>query len=80
MATEQVSVEQRERVTIRFAGDSGDGIQLTGAQFTHTSAVAEMILRPSLIFPPRFAHLPVHSLGVSGFQNSLRFFISIHAR
>ena len=28
-----------DRVTIRFAGDSGDGMQLTGTQFTKTSAV-----------------------------------------
>jgi len=28
-----------DNVTIRFAGDSGDGMQLTGMQFTNTSAV-----------------------------------------
>ena len=28
-----------DEVTIRFAGDSGDGMQLTGSQFTHTSAL-----------------------------------------
>ena len=28
-----------DRVTIRFAGDSGDGMQLAGTQFTKTSAV-----------------------------------------
>jgi len=32
-------VQARDRVTIRFAGDSGDGMQLTGTQFTRTSAV-----------------------------------------
>ena len=31
--------QQLERVTIRFAGDSGDGMQLTGSQFTRTAAV-----------------------------------------
>jgi hypothetical protein len=31
--------EEVETVTIRFAGDSGDGMQLTGTQFTNTSAV-----------------------------------------
>ncbi len=30
-------IEQLERVTIRFAGDSGDGMQLTGTQFSNTS-------------------------------------------
>ena len=32
-------VSELDRVTIRFAGDSGDGMQLTGTQFTKTSAV-----------------------------------------
>jgi 2-oxoglutarate ferredoxin oxidoreductase subunit alpha len=31
--------EELESVVIRFAGDSGDGMQLTGTQFTNTSAV-----------------------------------------
>ncbi|MDO5697774.1 MAG: 2-oxoacid:acceptor oxidoreductase subunit alpha [Dermatophilus congolensis] len=31
-------VEQRDRVVIRFAGDSGDGMQLTGDRFTHETA------------------------------------------
>jgi 2-oxoglutarate ferredoxin oxidoreductase subunit alpha len=33
-------VDQVETVTIRFAGDSGDGMQLTGAEFTRASALA----------------------------------------
>ena len=33
-------VEERESVVIRFAGDSGDGMQLTGTQFTNESALA----------------------------------------
>ena len=32
-------VEQRDRVIIRFAGDSGDGMQLTGDRFTQETAV-----------------------------------------
>ncbi|MDL1890961.1 hypothetical protein FBQ96_15565, partial [Nitrospirales bacterium NOB] len=32
-------IEERDSVVIRFAGDSGDGMQLTGTQFTNTSAV-----------------------------------------
>jgi 2-oxoglutarate ferredoxin oxidoreductase subunit alpha len=32
-------VEERDEVTIRFAGDVGDGMQLVGAQFTTTSAI-----------------------------------------
>ena len=30
---------QRETVAIRFAGDSGDGMQLTGSQFTETTTI-----------------------------------------
>jgi len=30
-------IEELERVTIRFAGDSGDGMQMTGTQFSNTS-------------------------------------------
>ena len=32
-------VKQLDRVIIRFAGDSGDGMQLTGDRFTQQSAV-----------------------------------------
>ena len=32
-------VQDLDRVTIRFCGDSGDGMQLTGTQFTRTAAV-----------------------------------------
>ncbi len=32
-------VKQLDRVVIRFAGDSGDGMQLTGDRFTQESAV-----------------------------------------
>ena len=32
-------VQEREAVVIRFSGDSGDGMQLTGDQFTNTSAI-----------------------------------------
>jgi len=32
-------LEELETVTIRFAGDSGDGMQVTGSQFTTTSAI-----------------------------------------
>ena len=31
--------QELESVVIRFAGDSGDGMQLTGTQFTNTAAV-----------------------------------------
>ena len=32
-------LEERDSITIRFAGDSGDGMQLAGTQFTNVSAI-----------------------------------------
>lgn len=33
------TIEECDHVVIRFAGDSGDGMQITGTQFTNTAAV-----------------------------------------
>ncbi len=62
------SVETLERVVIRFAGDSGDGIQLTGNQFTKTTAAAGNDLATFPDFPAEI-RAPAGTLGgVSGFQ------------
>ena len=34
-----VQIKELDSVVIRFAGDSGDGMQLTGSQFTNTAAI-----------------------------------------
>src|SRR5881275_1404325 len=61
-------LEELETVTIRFAGDSGDGMQLTGTQFTNTSAVAGNDISTLPDFPAEI-RAPAGSLpGVSGFQ------------
>jgi 2-oxoglutarate ferredoxin oxidoreductase subunit alpha len=31
--------EEKERVVVKFAGDSGDGMQLVGSQFTNNTAL-----------------------------------------
>ena len=63
-------VEELDRVTIRFAGDSGDGMQLTGTQFTKTAAVFGNDLATLPDFPAEI-RAPTGSLpGVSGFQVS----------
>ncbi|MGE3075734.1 MAG: 2-oxoacid:acceptor oxidoreductase subunit alpha [Dehalococcoidia bacterium] len=63
-------VEELDRVTIRFAGDSGDGMQLTGTQFTKTAAVFGNDLATLPDFPAEI-RAPTGSLpGVSGFQLS----------
>ena len=55
-------------VVIRFAGDSGDGMQLTGTQFTNTSAVLGNDLSTLPDFPAEI-RAPTGTLpGVSAFQ------------
>lgn len=57
-----------EKVTILFAGDSGDGIQLTGGQFTNTAALYGNDLSTFPDFPAEI-RAPIGTLaGVSGFQ------------
>ncbi|MHB8959752.1 MAG: 2-oxoacid:acceptor oxidoreductase subunit alpha [Candidatus Limnocylindrales bacterium] len=59
-----------DRVTIRFAGDSGDGMQLTGTQFTRTAAVFGNDISTFPDYPAEI-RAPAGSLpGVSGFQIS----------
>src|SRR3954466_430299 len=61
-------LEELDAVTIRFAGDSGDGMQLTGTQFTNTSAVVGNDILTLPDFPAEI-RAPAGSLpGVSGFQ------------
>ncbi len=66
----ELAVQELERVTIRFAGDSGDGMQLTGTQFTRTAAVFGNDISTLPDFPAEI-RAPAGSLpGVSGFQIS----------
>ena len=61
-------VEQRTRVVIRFAGDSGDGMQITGDRFTATAAAAGNDLNTLPDFPAEI-RAPAGTLpGVSAFQ------------
>ena len=49
---ERKDPEELDAVTIRFAGDSGDGIQLTGMQFTTSTAIAGNDLSTLPDYPP----------------------------
>ncbi|HEY8723029.1 MAG TPA: 2-oxoacid:acceptor oxidoreductase subunit alpha [Gaiellaceae bacterium] len=61
-------VEQLDSVVIRFAGDSGDGMQLTGGRFTTETAMTGNDLATFPDFPAEI-RAPAGSLpGVSGFQ------------
>ena len=62
------STERVSSVVIRFAGDSGDGMQLTGTQFTETAALAGNDLATFPDYPAEI-RAPAGTLaGVSGFQ------------
>jgi len=63
--------EVLQDVVIKFAGDSGDGMQLTGTQFTNNTALLGIDLSTFPDFPAEI-RAPIGTLpGVSGFQ--LRF-------
>ena len=65
-----VNVKELNSVTVRFAGDSGDGIQLVGSQFANATAVAGNDLSTLPDYPAEI-RAPAGSLaGVSGFQIS----------
>ncbi len=57
-----------ERVIIKFAGDSGDGMQLTGTQFTNTAALLGNDLSTFPDFPAEIRAPQGTLAGVSGFQ------------
>ncbi|MBX3146861.1 MAG: 2-oxoacid:acceptor oxidoreductase subunit alpha [Gemmatimonadales bacterium] len=60
--------EVRETAVIRFAGDSGDGMQLTGSQFTVESALAGVDLATFPDFPAEIRAPAGTTFGVSAFQ------------
>jgi 2-oxoglutarate/2-oxoacid ferredoxin oxidoreductase subunit alpha len=62
------AVEEKERVVVRFAGDSGDGMQLTGNRFTNATALLGNDLATLPDFPAEI-RAPAGTLhGVSAFQ------------
>ncbi len=66
--TKKVQEQELEDVTVMFAGDSGDGMQLTGTQFSNTSALAGNDLATFPDYPAEI-RAPAGTLyGVSGFQ------------
>ena len=61
-------LENLDEVTIRFAGDSGDGMQLTGMQFTSTTALVGNDLSTLPDYPAEIRAPAGTLFGVSGFQ------------
>jgi len=68
MTTATHKTEQVDNVTILFCGDSGDGMQLTGSQFTNTSAVLGNDVSTFPDFPSEIRAPAGSVAGVSAFQ------------
>ena len=68
MEIENKTVESIPAITIRFAGDSGDGMQLVGTRFTDTSAVFGNDLATLPAFPAEIRAPQGTIAGVSSFQ------------
>jgi 2-oxoglutarate ferredoxin oxidoreductase subunit alpha len=64
----RVKIIEREDVVVKFAGDSGDGMQLTGAQFSDTSAFIGNDLATFPDYPAEIRAPQGTVAGVSGFQ------------
>lgn len=64
-------VEELESVVIRFSGDSGDGMQLTGTLFTDASAIVGNDISTFPDFPAEIRAPQGTLAGVSGFQVNL---------
>lgn len=62
------TIKNLDEVTIRFAGDSGDGMQLSGSQFTDTTAIVGNDLSTLPDFPAEIRAPTGTLFGVSGFQ------------
>jgi 2-oxoglutarate ferredoxin oxidoreductase subunit alpha len=62
------TVQEKERVVVRFAGDSGDGMQLTGDRFTSATAVLGNDLATLPDFPAEIRAPAGTVHGVSSFQ------------
>ena len=68
MSTVKIKIKEIDSVVIRFAGDSGDGMQLAGEKFTDASAIAGNDISTFPDFPAEI-RAPAGTLpGVSGFQ------------
>ena len=68
VSIENKTVESIPAVTIRFAGDSGDGMQLVGTRFTDTSALFGNVLATLPAFPAEIRAPQGTVAGVSSFQ------------
>src|SRR6188474_2974417 len=66
--TRTKSIVELDAATVRFCGDSGDGMQLAGTQLTNTSALAGNDIATFPDFPAEIRAPKGTLAGVSGFQ------------
>ena len=66
--TSNKPVRELDSATVRFCGDSGDGMQLAGTQLTNTSALAGNDVATFPDFPAEIRAPRGTKAGVSGFQ------------
>src|SRR6266542_3646376 len=66
--SERTKPVQKEKVIVRFAGDSGDGMQLVGSRFTDATAIAGNDLATLPDFPAEIRAPAGTTAGVSAFQ------------
>jgi 2-oxoglutarate ferredoxin oxidoreductase subunit alpha len=64
----ETNLVDAESIVIRFSGDSGDGMQLTGSQFTDTAAFLGNDISTFPEFPAEIRAPIGTTAGVSGFQ------------
>src|SRR3954471_7221440 len=64
----KMEIRETDSVVVRFSGDSGDGMQLTGMQFTDTAALLGRDLSTFPEFPAEIRAPAGTIAGVSGFQ------------
>jgi 2-oxoglutarate ferredoxin oxidoreductase subunit alpha len=67
-ALPELPLQEIDEVVIRFAGDSGDGMQLTGTQFTNTGALLGNDLATFPDYPAEIRAPAGTTFGVSGYQ------------
>lgn len=68
LLNENKNIQYLEKLVIKFVGDSGDGMQLTGSEFAHTSALMGNDISTFPNFPAEIRAPQGSVYGVSGFQ------------
>ena len=77
---EHKPVQDLQDVVIRFSGDSGDGMQLTGTLFSDTAALMGNSISTFPDYPAEIRAPQGTVAGVSGFQSATQIHMAIYRR